>query len=58
MISINARAVATMLGVSDPEAVELIAAFLIKLGNATDRAGFLKESLRRAMVDPDKKRIR
>lgn len=58
MISINARAVAAMLGVSDPEAMELITMFLIRLGNATDRAAFLKEALRRAMIEPDKKRMK
>jgi hypothetical protein len=58
MIQINAQMVAMFLGVNDVEAVELIGTFLLKLQNAPDKTRFLKESLRRALIEPDKKRLR
>jgi len=58
VIFITPQMVAAFLGVQDTEAVELIGTFLLKLQDAPDKARFLKESLRRALIEPDKKRLR
>lgn len=60
MIQLNALMVAKWLGVQDAEAVELIASFLLKLQEAPDKSRFLKEAIRRALVEPDRgsRRIR
>lgn len=56
MIQLNAQMLAAMLGVQDAEAVELITSFLLKLQDAPDKSRFLKESLRRALTEPDPSR--
>jgi len=58
MIPVNAHMVAAFLGVKDVEAVELIGMFILKLQEAPDKTRFLKESIRRALIEPEKRRMR
>jgi predicted DNA-binding protein (UPF0251 family) len=46
--------VAGMLGVEDAEALELVAMFLLKYQDAPDKSEFVREALRRALIEPDK----
>jgi len=54
VIPVNARMVAGMLGVEDAEALELVAMFLLKYQDAPDKSEFVREALRRALIEPDK----
>lgn len=58
MIEVQARLVAAALGVNDVEAVELVAQLMLKLQDAPDKGRFLKDALRRALIEPDMRRPR